>query len=319
MTLYPGRGKHWWERITAEQMIRCFRRTEELGYDSVQVPTHFVMNHESAVEMGTRWVHSLSAAGVLLGATTRIHVAPLLVVPYHNPIELAKALSTLSYMSDGRVVFFGMVGYKDWEYELLRVPFAERGAIMDEYLEAMVELWTSDAPAYHGRFVEFDDVVFDPKPVRPITMWFGGRTKAALRRVARFGDGWMNSHVPRAQLPAMVDWIRSQPSFEARPRPLEISSPLFEGVRDPDTHEVIEQAKVVVDQDAVLEQVEQLAALGVTKTDPSEVLGLGKYQNDLPGAPPPVRDLEEYLDRLAWFAEDVMPEARRIVPAAVAV
>ena len=74
---------------------------------------------------------------------------------------------------------------------MLRVPFHERGRMTDEYLAAMIELWTSDAPAYHGTYVDFDGIAFAPRPVQqphpPI--WIGGNSRAAMRRAARH-DGW---------------------------------------------------------------------------------------------------------------------------------
>jgi probable F420-dependent oxidoreductase len=313
MTLYPGTGRHWWESVTSEQMVAVARRCEELGFDSIQISYHLAMNRESAPEMGSRWVHSLAAAGFILGATSRIKVVPLVVVPYHQPIELAKALSTLDYLSGGRLTPLLLVGYKRWEFDLVRAPFEARGQVMDEYVEAMQELWCSDRPEYHGEYVDFDDVVFDPKPVQqPLPLWFGGRTKASLRRIARFGDGWVSYATPRAQFAERVQFIRDQPAFQRRPRPLEFWLELFEGRRDPDSHEVIEQAQIVREPDVVLTQMREIASVGATMTSLDDLVGIGKFQNDKPGAPPPTRDINEYLERLHWAAEEILPEARRI-------
>jgi probable F420-dependent oxidoreductase len=315
MTLYPGRGKHWWETITPDEMVTIAQRSEELGYDYLEVPTHFVMNHESAAEMGTRWVHSLSAAGFVFGATSTIRVVPLVCVPYHNPIELAKALSTLDYVSGGRLTPLLLLGYKEWEYDLLKVPFAEREPIMNEYIAAMLELWESDEPRFDGTYVQFDDVVFDPKPVQqPLPLWLGGHSKAAMRRIARFGDGWYSSMTPRAKFRESVEYIYAQPEYQENPRPLDLSLPIFEGDRDKITHEVLKQPKIDRNRDVILEQLHEIAALGCTMTDANDSLGIGKYQNDQPDAPPAVRDSEEYLERLQWFAEEVLPEAKGIQP-----
>ena len=75
---------------------------------------------------------------------------------------------------------------------MLGVPFAERGPMTDEYLRAMQELWTSPAPSFAGRYTQFADVVFEPKPIQkphpPI--WVGGHSRAALRRAVEFGGAW---------------------------------------------------------------------------------------------------------------------------------
>jgi hypothetical protein len=318
MTLYPGRGKHWWENITAAEMADLAGRIDALGYDYLELPTHFVMNHASAKEMGPRWTHSLVAAGFVAGATRRITIQPLIIVPNHNPIELAKALATADYLSGGRVRPLLLVGYKEWEFELLNQDFSARGRMMTEYIEAMIELWEHDDPVFKGEFVSFDDVVFDPKPLqRPLPLMFGGHTKVALRRIARFGVGWYSSMTTREEFPALVDFIRSQPEFQANPRPLELSLPTFEGVRDKITHQVYKQPKIEREREAILDALGEIAELGATLTDANDFLGIGKYQNDSATAPPACRDIHEYIDRLEWFAAEILPAAREIAPAMV--
>jgi probable F420-dependent oxidoreductase len=313
MSLYPGIGRHWWEHITSEELQRIARAADELGYEALSVPEHLFMTRAETREMGSRWVHSLSAAGFLLGATSRIRVVCLVCVPYHHPIELAKAFATLDYMSGGRAVIEALVGYKRFEFDALRVPYAERGAIMDEYMDAMIALWNTDDPVFHGSYVAFDDIVFDPRPVQqPFPIYMGGRTRAALRRVARVADAWISYATPRARLREEMEYIRSQPAFLENPREIELFAYLWEGRRDPDTHAVLEQPQVSNQPDAILEQVRQLAELGVSMTDANPALGTGVFQNDLPGAPQPTRSAEDFIERLHWFAEAVMPQAARI-------
>jgi alkanesulfonate monooxygenase SsuD/methylene tetrahydromethanopterin reductase-like flavin-dependent oxidoreductase (luciferase family) len=319
MTLYPGGVKHWWEHIKPEEIIRIAQRIEELGYDYIEISEHIVMNRESAAEMGSRWVHSLGAASFIFGATKTVRVMPLIVVPYHQPIELAKLISTLDFLSGGRVVPLMLLGYKRYEYDLLSVPYEPRGSIMNEYIESMIELWESDNPTFKGEYVELDDIVFDPKPVQqPIPMHFGGAAPAALRRVARWGHGWnTSSWTPRSEFRKRVQYIQSQPEFQANPRPLELSLGIFEGKRDLQTHAVIEQPKIVMERDAVLEQLHQIAALGATYTDANDLLGIGRFQNAQPDAPEAVGSVEQFLERLDWFAQEILPEARKIETTAI--
>lgn len=313
MSLYPGLGRHWWEHVSPLQVRQLACLTEELGFDVVAIPEHIVMDLASAPELGARWVHSLSAAGVLVGATSTIVVVPLVVVPYHHPVELAKALSTLDFLSGGRVIPQFLVGYNRHEFEVMGADYERRGALTDEYIGAMVELWGADRPSFHGATISFEDIVFDPRPAQqPMAMWFGARTRAALRRIARIGDGWIAYATPRSEFRELCDYIRDQPEFVARPRPLELSIELFAGRRDPITHRVIEQAQVSLEPERILEQMQEIADLGATLVDVSEVLGMGKFQNGLPGSLPPLRDINEYTDRLHWFADAVMPEAKQI-------
>ena len=241
MSLYPGTGRHWWEHITPTQVQEIAREIDRLGYDYVSVSEHLIMDRHSVPELGPRWSHSLAASSLLVGVTQRIVVVPLIVVPYHHPVALAKSLSTLDFLSGGRVIPLCLVGYNQHEFSIMNVAYADRGAIMDEWVAAMIELWGSDDPVFEGRWVRFADIVFEPRPARqPMTMWFGGRTLVAMRRIGRVGDGWVaQSTVPRSRLTQFVTTIREQPEFEARPRPLDISLELFEGNRDPVTHRII--------------------------------------------------------------------------------
>ena len=154
----------------------------------------------------------------IAGATTRLAVnASVIVLPYHEPITLAKAVATLDVLSGGRVVLSVGVGHAEDEFRALGVPFEKRGRIADEYLEVMKVLWTEDAPCYEGEFVQFRDVRFEPKPVQQPhpRIWIGGNSTAALRRAARHGSGWMPWLVTPDELPASLAELRDMPGYDA--------------------------------------------------------------------------------------------------------
>src|SRR3546814_13793968 len=90
------------------------------------------------------------------GATTRLIVdSSVIVVPYHHPVVMAKAVSTLDLLSGGRLRLSIGVGHAEHEFEVLGVPYAQRGQVADEHLAAMIELWTTDRPSFHGKHVRF--------------------------------------------------------------------------------------------------------------------------------------------------------------------
>ncbi len=140
------------------------------------------------------WPEQITTLAYLAGVTERIRlVTSVMIIPYRNPILTAKMLSTLDMLSKGRLILGAGVGWMEEEFELLDAPpFAERGAVTDEYLEAFIELWTKDDPKFEGKYVSFSDITFLPKPVQkphpPI--WIGGQSKPAIRRAARLGDAW---------------------------------------------------------------------------------------------------------------------------------
>ena len=152
-----------------------------------------------------------STLAYVAALTTRVRLGTSVVVlPYHHPIGLAKALASVDVLSGGRLLLGVAGGWLREEFAMLGVPYHERGARTDEYLALIKALWTQQRVTFHGRFFTLDDAAFFPKPVqRPHPpIWVGGDSPAALRRVARLGDGWMA--VPRdlAHLEAGIATIR---------------------------------------------------------------------------------------------------------------
>jgi probable F420-dependent oxidoreductase len=116
-----------------------------------------------------------------------------MILPYRNPVFTAKALATIDVLSRGRVTVGVGVGWLEEEFAALgAASFPRRGAVSDEYLRIFKTLWTKSPASFAGEFYRFDDIQCLPLPVQkphpPI--WIGGHSKAALRRVARLGDGW---------------------------------------------------------------------------------------------------------------------------------
>ena len=180
-------------------------RAEQLGYDSVWVSDHVVVPHANVVNFGETIFDPLVTLGVLAGATSRVRLGTtVLIVPYRNAVVTAKMISSLDALSGGRVVFGIGAGWLPAESAMLGVPFAERGAMTDEYLQAMQELWTARAPSFSGTYTQFSGLTFEPKPVQkphpPI--WVGGHSRAALRRTAQFGAAWHPINLPPAELRA---------------------------------------------------------------------------------------------------------------------
>jgi probable F420-dependent oxidoreductase len=178
-------------------------RAEQLGYDSVWVSDHVVVPHANVVNFGETIFDPLVTLAVVAGATSRVRLGTtVLIVPYRNAVVTAKMISSLDALSGGRVVFGVGAGWVAAESAMLGVPFAERGAMTDEYLRAMQELWTSGAPSFAGKYTQFSGLVFEPKPLQkphpPI--WVGGHSRAALRRTAEFGAAWHPINRPPGEL-----------------------------------------------------------------------------------------------------------------------
>jgi probable F420-dependent oxidoreductase len=201
---------------------------ERLGYDSVWVHDHVIMpsdvtstylyNDTGASPFRTdQYIYDPLAVMAAIGArTSRVGIGTsVLIVPYRNPLVLAKALSTIDRISHGRVILGIGVGWMAEEFEALGIAdlWADRGRVTDEYMAVCVDLWTQDGPSsFHGRWVDYDDVGANPLPVqRPhIPIWVGGKTPAAVRRVARYGTGYHTIGSTPAQLADEVTAVHAE-------------------------------------------------------------------------------------------------------------
>ncbi len=186
---------------------------EELGYDSVWVMDHLFNNGYIRERLDDRpYYHPLATLSYLSATTRRVLLGTsVLVLPYHNPVELAKYTATLDQMSGGRVTLGVGVGAMTEEFDALGIPMSERGALTNESIRVMRELWSNPAPSYHSRRWNFDDLRFSPKPVQQphIPLWIGGASPGALRRAARLGDGWHPSGLTPEQYAAGREEVRT--------------------------------------------------------------------------------------------------------------
>ena len=180
-------------------------KIEDLGFDSVWLPEHPVMpvNHKSVyggtpdgsipkqMYLGVNPLIALSRASAVttnLGIGTAVNL-----ITEHNPLDLAKLIATLDFYSGGRFLFGIGTGWFREEAEIMGADFDHRWTQAREYVLAMKEIWTKEEAEFHGRYVDFPPVICNPKPVQdphpPVLL--GGNAKNVLKRVVKWGDGWL--------------------------------------------------------------------------------------------------------------------------------
>lgn len=140
-------------------------------------------------------LETLTTLGFIAARTTKIRLlSSVLVIPHRPAVLTAKMLATVDILSEGRLIVGAGVGWMREELNALGAPVYERrGRASHEYIEVFRTLWQAPGPAeYHGDFVDFSGVVFEPKPVQKggPPLWIGGEGAAARERAARYGDGW---------------------------------------------------------------------------------------------------------------------------------
>jgi probable F420-dependent oxidoreductase len=184
---------HFQQVASPGAIRRVAQRAEQLGYDGIWVSDHIVIPHSAIDRFGTVFYEPLTVLGFAAACTSKLRLGTtVLILPYRNPLVTAKVLATLDVLSGGRVTAGMAVGWTEDEFKALGVPFRERGALSDEYIAAFKVLWTQDKPTFHGQFVRFENIAFEPKPVQKphIPIWIGGNSKRAIRRAVALGDCW---------------------------------------------------------------------------------------------------------------------------------
>ncbi len=179
---------------SSENIRRAAEISESLGFDSVWVTDHVVVPSASVDAFGPAFYEALTVMSYVAGITSRVLIgAAILIVPYRHPLVLAKMLATADQLSGGRVILGAGLGWLESESNLLGVPHRRRARIADEALGAMRACWESDEPEFHGEVYDFSGFHFAPRPHanRRLPVLIGGASTAALRRAARFGDGWI--------------------------------------------------------------------------------------------------------------------------------
>jgi probable F420-dependent oxidoreductase len=298
LILYPPIVSPWEPEASSGEILRVAKTADQAGWDWLTISEHLVIPREMADVMGPRFPEAISAAAVLAGATQRIKILTyVLVLPYRNPVMLAKQVSTLDFLSAGRIILGTAVGHLEREFRVLSVPFEERGAMTDEYLRAIKELWTSPEPSFQGRYVEFENVVFDPKPVQkphpPILI--GGNTRPALRRAAALGDGWLPWLVDREGLPACLSYLEEQPGFEERRARFEVVMPVSSLNVADYSHEIRGETHLRSSREELIEEIGLLREAGVTA---------------IQVPPPRTAGVQQLLEWTEWFAAEIIPSFR---------
>lgn len=213
-----------------DAMTDIARRAEERGFDSLWVTERILWPIEPQVpyvasadgslpEVFKINLDPVAALAYVAGQTSRIRVGTsVLNLPWYNPVLLARSLTTLDVVSRGRLIAgFGM-GWSPDEYEAAGSPWHRRGRRMDENLEALEAIWTTDPVGYEGTDFRIPRSIIGPKPVqnpRP-PIYMAAYTEPALARVARFADAWMPVGVPIPAMTGMLEGVRSAAAQHGR-------------------------------------------------------------------------------------------------------
>ena len=217
-------------------IVPLAKKADETGFESVWMGEHVVFPSRIETQYPYRDVDAplsttplydpIVTFGYLAAVTRRVKLGTsVYVLPLRHPLNVARMLVTLDALSEGRFLFGVGVGWLREELEALGVEYAGRGRRTEEMVTILKRAWSEPRFAHSGEFFRFPEIGFEPKPVHgSIPILFGGEADAALRRAARFGDGWIGVHMPPERVPAILDKLRRlRADSELAAQPLEIT------------------------------------------------------------------------------------------------
>jgi probable F420-dependent oxidoreductase len=192
-------------------LVGMAQEAEDAGFDAVMVSEHVVLGPGADADglmpnprdyalpgnqdPATPWPSPIVLLSAIAAATTTLRLAAsAIIAPLRHPLLLAKDLATLDLLSEGRLVVQPTVGWHEPEHAALGVPFADRGALLDEHLAAWRAAWGPSPASFAGEHYRFEDVWLEPKPFREdgVRLWLGSSTlhDRLLRRLVEYGHGW---------------------------------------------------------------------------------------------------------------------------------
>lgn len=271
--------------INRPDMTRFMQTGEKLGFHSVMIADHIAIPESSnsvypytadgAFLSKGDAMETLTTMSYVAGATEKLRiVSSVMIVPQRNPLFTAKALATVDVLSGGRVTLGVGVGWFREEFEALNaVSFDKRGAVTNEYLEIFKKLWTQSPVAHDGEFYQFKSLRCEPLPVQKphIPIWIGGHSRPALRRTARYGDGWhpvgavAASPLPPEEMVQKIEELKRLTDAEGRDFDkiaISFKAPLYESHM---TEVAGERRRFTGSPDQVADDIREYAALGISE------------------------------------------------------
>jgi probable F420-dependent oxidoreductase len=225
-----------------DELMELAPIAEEAGFegialaDHVFAPERFTSRYpydesgDAPFDGTTPFPEVFASIAALAQMTTRLRfLTNVYILPLRHPIEIAKGVSTAAIFSRNRTVLGFGAGWLKEEFEILGVPFEERGKRMDEQIPIIQRLLEGEIVKGDGQYYPFDALRMSPIPTAKVPMWVGGMNPAALRRAGQFGDGWTGAGTTFDQSVDLLTQLNTQRArFNRADEPFDCLVPLVE-------------------------------------------------------------------------------------------
>jgi probable F420-dependent oxidoreductase len=199
------------------------KAAEQAGFESLWTGEHVVLPDPQAPPSPVAPDRPMLDTGIALAFvaanTTTIRLGTgIIILPQRNPVVLAKELASLDVLSNGRLIFGIGIGYLKPEFDAIGAPFDHKGPRTEEYLKAMIALWSMPKPEFSGQWIKFKGVNAMPRPVQKPhpEIVFGGHARETYHRVARLAKGWYGFALDLEGTQSCINGLREACKTEGR-------------------------------------------------------------------------------------------------------
>jgi len=285
----------WEDDAGRRELAAIAQAADSAGFRYIGVCDHVAIPRDRAVNMQTSWYDTVATLGWLAALTERVHLlSHVFILPYRHPLVTAKSFMTLDHLSGGRAILGVGAGHVEGEFDVLGVPFAERGDITNQSLAVIRAAFDAEYPDVDTPRFSVHDVGQSPRPDQShLPIWVGGSTPPALRRAARLADGWLPQGPPPEGMAWAVEFLHKEREQAGREGPFDIggfSMPLYIGEATWDLGE----HTVAGSPTELAERIREWATIGCTHMS----IRLRS------------RSADELVDQIQTFGSEVVPLVR---------
>jgi probable F420-dependent oxidoreductase len=288
-------AEEWELGAGRDELEAIVRKADETGFFYVGVCDHVAVPRPFDAHMRTTWYDTVATLGWIAALTRNVRIlSHIYVLAYRHPLLTAKAFMTLDELSGGRAVLGVGSGHLEGEFGALGVDFHERGRRTDEAIDVVRAALTDEYPDADAGSWSVHDVGLAPRPRQPqLPIWVGGSSRAALRRAAERGDGWLPQGTPRHEMPASIAYLLEHRKATRGDDPIDIGV-ITEVLYVGDPAWDVGARTISGPPELVAERLNEFAAMGVSHVQI-------RFRN---------RSLQELLDQMDAFAAEVAPLLR---------
>lgn len=210
---------HFGEYASLQRCIDGAKQAERYGFHSVWVRDHIVFEPHTLEGSDKAYFESLLLLSALASVTEGLTFGTAMLISHRHPIHLAQLFSTLSHLSQGRIIMgLGLGGFaREFAAAGRPTELRDRAVLARTNAELCRRLWAGEKVSFEDENFAFDDVELSPTPFQPIPIWGGGGTPASCRRAVEYCDGWMPARITLKTFKQRIDYLRTLTQEAGKP------------------------------------------------------------------------------------------------------